>query len=307
MAGTIYTSTVATNLKPILEDIAQDKTDGLEDGLVMRTFFYDGEAQTDAYDIDLEMGGPGLATEKPEGDELSVGGISEGYQSVYITRTFGMKMMITEEAKEDSRYPEVINLFRYLKRALYKTVEYDAAAVLARGFNTSFVGGDGLPLWSASHTLPGGGTFSNLMAVPMTPSRQAVIAARAQAMKYPGHDGLIEGYQLQKVVHPTEQWGVWQGIVGSSHAPEPGAFNEINVVNMKMGLEAVEVKYWTNTTTNYMFLTDCDKKLGLKWKWKRRPKTKTWLDNDQEVEKAGISARWSRLWSDPRCTLGVQA
>ena len=31
MATTIYTSTVATNLKPILEDIAMDRSDGLED------------------------------------------------------------------------------------------------------------------------------------------------------------------------------------------------------------------------------------------------------------------------------------
>jgi hypothetical protein len=145
------------------------------------------------------------------------------------------------------------------------------------------------------------------MAVPMSPSRQAVIAARAQAMQYPGHDELIEGYQLKKVVHPTAQWGVWQGICYSAYAPEPGAYNEINVVKQKMGLEPVEVKYWTNTTTNYMFTTDCEKKLGLKWKWRRRPRTKTWMNNDQEIEKAGISARWSRLWTDPRCTLGVNA
>jgi hypothetical protein len=303
----IYTSTVATNLKPILEDIGTDKSDGLDAGLVMRKYFWDGESQKHAYDIDLQMGGPALATEKPEGDEVSVGAINEGYQSVYVTRTFGLKLIITEEAKEDSLYDEVINTARYLKISLFKTVEYDAAAVLARGFNTAYVGGDGLPLWSASHTLPGGGTYSNLMAVPMSPSVQAVETARAQAMKYPALNGLIEGFQLNKVVFPTEQWGAWQRICGSSMSPEAGNFAAINVVNQKMSIEPVEVKYWTNTTTNYMFLTDIDKKQGLKWKWKRRPKMKTWLDNDQEVEKASMTGRWSRLWSDPRCTLGVQA
>ena len=300
----VFTSTVATNLKPILSDIVDDKMDGLEDGLVMKQFM-EVKSMSDAYDIDLEMGGTGLASEKPEGQELALGGIFEGAQTVYIARAFGLKFLVTEEAKEDSKYPEVLQLARRAKRALYKTVEYDAAAVLARAFNTAYVGGDGQPLCSASHTIPNGGTFSNTMAVPMTPSRQAVITARAQAMLYPGHDGLIEGYQLKKVLFQPAQWGLWQGICGSSYAPEPGNFNEINVVNQKIKLEPVEVKYWTNTTTNSIFQTDCD--CGLTWKWRRRPRAKTWLDNDMEIEKFGISARWARLWSDPRCVVGNQA
>jgi hypothetical protein len=302
-AGPIFTSTVATNLLPILSDIIDDKTDGIEGGMVMKRYFEES-SMSKAYDIDLEMGGTGLASEKPEGSELAIGNIFEGKQTTYYARTFGLKFIVTDEAKEDSQYPEVLKLARRGKRAMYKTVEYDAAAVLSRGWNSSFVGGDGVALFSSSHTLPNGGTFSNNMATPMTPSRQAVSVARAQAQHLVGHDGLIEGYTLKKVLFPSEQYFVWQGICESEYAPDPGIFNEINVVK-RMALEPVEVKYWTSTTTNSIFLTDAEN--GLKWKWRKRPFQKTWMDNDQGVEKFGFYARWVRLWSDARCAIGNQA
>lgn len=302
-AGPIFTSTVATNLLPILSDIIDDKSDGIEGGLVMKRYFEES-SMSKAYDIDLEMGGTGLASEKPEGSELAIGNIFEGKQTTYYARTFGLKFIVTDEAKEDSQYPEVLKLARRGKRAMYKTVEYDAAAVLSRGWNSSFVGGDGVSLFSASHTLPNGGTFSNNMATPMTPSRQAVSVARAQAQHLVGHDGLIEGYTLKKVLFPSEQYFVWQGICESEYAPDPGIFNEINVVK-RMALEPVEVKYWTSTTTNSIFLTDAEN--GLKWKWRKRPFQKTWLDSDAGVEKFGFYARWVRLWSDARCAIGNQA
>jgi hypothetical protein len=302
-AGPIFTSTVATNLLPILTDIIDDKSDGIEGGMVMKRYFEE-KSMSKAYDIDLEMGGTGLASEKPEGSELAIGSIYEGKQTVYYARTFGLKFVITDEAKEDSQYPEVLKLARRGKRAMYKTVEYDAAAVLSRAWNASYVGGDGVSLVSASHTIPNGGTFSNNMATPMTPSRQAWGVARAQAQHLVGHDGLIEGYQIKKVLHPSEQYVVWQGICKSEYAPDPGIFNEINVVQ-RDGLEPVEVKYWTSTTTNSIFVTDCEG--GLTWKWRKRPFQKTWMDNDQGVEKFGFYARWVRLWSDARCVIGNQA
>lgn len=299
----VFTSTIANSLKETLEGIIDDPKDGLEAKAVFSKWMT-VESMGDNYIDYLEMGGPGLIAEKSEGVEMSMGEITEGVLYRTYATTFAMKLVITEEAMEDGKYPEAIDLARRLKRAGWKTVDVETTYILIRGFDTNFPGGDGVPLWSASHPLPSGGTFSNLMAVPMSPSRAAVIVARAQAKKYPGHDGVTEGVMLEKVVHPVEQWGVWQGIVQSTHAPEPGNFNEINVVN-KMGLELVENQYWNTTTTNYAFLTDADK--GICFHWRRRFRSRTWVDNDQEMMKHGISARWGRNWYDPRCTLGVQA
>jgi hypothetical protein len=304
MAGNvIYQSTVASNLKEVLDQIVDDKMDGLEEQLQIKQYF-DVSGMKDAYEDDLEMGGPALASEKTEGAEMTLGSLKEGVITRYIARTFGMKMIISDEAKEDSKYPEVINLFKRLKLSLYLTADYDGAAVPARGWNSSYVGADGVSLFNSAHTLPNGGTWSNTMATPMSPSVQAVIVAKAVVAKYTGHNGLIMGQDLEKVCFPSEQWGVWEGITGSDKRPDLGNFAEINVVK-PLRLQCVEIKRWTNTTTNYFFKTNAPN--GLRWKWRRRPRLKTWLDNDQEVEKAGISARWDRRWTDPRGVFGVQA
>jgi hypothetical protein len=304
MAGNpVFQSTVYQNFKLVLDNIVDDDHDGIESSIDMPKYF-DVGSMGDAYVDDLEMGGTGLAALKPEGSELAASEIKEGVKTRYTARTYGMKILISDEAKEDSKYPEVLKLAKRLKLSLYLTVDYDAAAVPARGWNSSYPGGDGVALFSSSHTLPNGGTWSNDMATPLSPSVQAIVVARAMSMKYPGHNGLIMGFDLKKVCFPTEQWGMWDGILGSAMDPAAGNFAKINVAK-KLGIEPVAIKRWTNTTSNYFFITEAPD--GLKWKWRRKPKSKTWVDNDQEIEKYGISARWARLWSDPRGVLGVQA
>lgn len=305
MAATeVFTGTIFHSLKPTLEAILDDKTDGVEAGAVYKNYC-DLTAQKSNYDDVLEMGGPGLAAEKTEGGEMPTGTMTEGTLTRFYARTFALKMIITEETIEDGKYPEVINLAKRLKRAMYKTIEVDCALMLSRGFNTSFVGGDSQPLWSASHTLPQGGTYSNLMAVPAAPSRAAAIDAVTQVKKYPGHDGLLgDDFKIQSIVCPVDQWAVWKSIIGSEKAPEPGNFNEINVIN-GLNWEVYPVVYWNTTTTNYAFLTDQEG--GMCFRSRRKPRSRNWVDNSLENMTYGISARWARGWSDGRATLGVQA
>lgn len=302
--STVFTGTVANSLKATLDLIVDDNTDGYDKAALLHQWM-DEMPMEDNYEDDLESGGPGLASEKSEGAEIATGTIREGYITRYIARTFALKLIITEEAIEDRKYPKIINAARRLKRALWKTADIDATNILVRGFNTAFVGGDGQPLWSASHTLPHGGTFSNIMATPLSPSRAAVVVATSQIRKYPGHDGITEGYEPRIVVCPTEQWATWEGLIRSRMDPTTGAFNEINVVNQTLDLRAVPNKYWSDTTTRWAMLTDCE--YAINFRWRRRPRSRTWVDNDQELMKYGISARWARGWSDPRCTLGVNA
>lgn len=302
--STVFTSSVANALKETLEQVIDDETDGYDTKALLHQWM-DEMPMSDNYEDDLESGGPGLASEKPEGQEIATGTIREGYITRYIARTFALKLIITEEAIEDRKYPKIINAARRLKRAMWKTADIDATNILVRGFNTAFVGGDGQPLWSASHSLPHGGTFSNVMATPMSPSKAAVVIATSQIRKFPGHDGITEGFEPKVVVCPTEQWATWEELLGSKFTPESGNFSEMNVVNQSLDLRSVPNKYWNNTTTNWGMITDCE--YGINFRWRRRPRSRSWVDNDQELMKYGISARWARGWSDPRATYGVNA
>ncbi len=293
--GLITNSSAFKTLKATLEKIVTDSTDNIEGDLTC-TKYMKVSTMSDHYEDDLENGGPGYATETAEGTPLAVGNLYDGAVTRYISRKFGLIMQMTEELDEDGKYNDVyLNFARRMKRAVYKTLEVDCANIINRAATTGYVGGDGLTLASASHTIPGGGSFSNTLSTPFSPSRAALIVVRNNLQKLPGHDGIVEGYDIAKVLHPVEQWGTWAGILGSDKVPESNN-NEKNVVR-DLKVTAVQLKFMTSTT-NWGVTTDAPD--GLKLKWKRKPKARTWYDENIEVINHGISARWARGWTDPR-------
>ena len=296
MSGTIFSSTIFNSFKETLDSIVDDRLGENESALVCKKWMKVG-SMDEAYVDDLEMGGPGLAAETDEGEEITVGTIREGFLKRYIPRKFALKLIVTDEAMEDNKYPETLRLAKRLDRAIYKTFDIDMTSILIRATNTSYVGGDGVPLASAAHTMPGGGTFSNTLSVPMAPSALALATVRSLVMKLPGHDGITEGYDIKKVVFPTEQWAVWKQILGSEKSPEAGNFAAINAV-YDLDIKPVPVKYWNNTTTNWGVITDVDN--GIQAKWRRKPKSNSWVENDNETMKYSVSARWASGWSDAR-------
>lgn len=296
-SGAIFTSTIFNSVKLTLDQIVDDDTANSESTLVCKKWLKMGK-QEDYYEDDLEMGGPGLASEVDEGQEIEVGAIREGFITRYIARKFGLRLIVTDEAVEDNKYPEVLKLGKRLSRALYKTLDIDCTNILVRAQNSAYTGGDGVPLASASHTLPNGGTWSNTFATPLAPSRIAVGSAVSLMRKFPGHDGVTEGAEPKKIVHPTEQWMTWSGILNSTMAPEAGNFAEINAVKRDLDLTAVAIKYWSNTTTNWGIITDADN--GLQMRWRRKPRKNSWVENSNETMLYSITARWSRGWSDAR-------
>jgi hypothetical protein len=299
----IFTGKIAQSLKRTLDKIIDDPTDNAEKGSDYKVWC-DESPMPDNWVDDLEMGGPGLLSRKPEGQEITTGSIDEGVRTRYIPDTYAMKLIVTEEAMEDSKYEKVLNLARRLKRACYKTLDINATLTLVNGFDTAFPGADGLPLWSASHTLPGGGTFSNLAAAPAAPSVSALVPIISQIKKMVGHDGIAEGYKPVRVLCPTEQWGDWSEIINSSFEPVTNNFATINVIKNDYGRMTVkDLKFWDNTTSNWAVQTDVDDQIQVKWRAK--PRTRTWVDNGNENMLHSIRARWAVGYSDPRNSVGV--
>lgn len=292
----LTTSTAFRTLKATLEAIVTDDTDGIGSNLSC-TKYMSVSTMDDNYEDDLENGGPGLATEKLEGQALDELSLYEGAITRYIARKFGLINAVTEELDEDGKYNDkYLNIPKRQKRAVYKTLEIDCANVINRAANAAYTGGDGLCLANNAHTLPGAsGTFSNTLATPFSPSRAALIVVRNNLKKLPGHDGIVEGYMPKAIVFPVDQWGAWMGILGSEKVPESNN-NEPNVVR-SMKLDPIEVQFLTSTT-NWSVITNVDN--GLKLKWRRKPKGRTWYDEATEVIKYGTSARWARGWTDPR-------
>lgn len=302
-SSTVSTSTIAATLKPTLDSIVDDDMVGSPS--VMQAFLIQ-KSMSDAYEDDQEFGGPGLASVRPEGSVTVLGGMRQGVTTRYLATEFGLRMNITRVAQEDGKYKEAIALGKRLKRSMVKTKEYEAALFLSRATDSNYPIGDGLSLANSAHTLPDGGTFSNTMATPVTPSETAVIVARAQARAMPGHDGLRgDGPILEKVVCPVEQEGEWEKLIYSKNAPAAGEYNAINVVNQRMSLQLVVNPFWNTTTSNYCFVTDNEN--GMQFRTRRKDTSKTWVVEDNDTIAYAITGRWAIGCSDARGLLFVNA
>lgn len=300
----VFTSTIARFLEETLDSVVTDTTEGYQKQAQYNKYF-DVDTLDRNWIDDSEMAGPAFVAEKPEGQAMALLSLTPGFTQRYRARTFAGRIAVSEEAMEDNRYQDAINAKGNLARAMWQTVDFDAALVLVRMFDSNFPIGDGKALCASDHPLAGGGSASNLLATPMAPSRTAVTVATSQIRVFPGHDGARgKRYKPERVLAPVEQWDIWDELTLSTKAPEAGQFNRINVVN-RLNLDVQIIDWWTNTTTNWALQTDA--RNGFRFLWRVKPQTRTWTDNGQTEMNSGMRARWDRGVTNWRSVLGVNA
>lgn len=304
MSATVFNYTIASALKETLDTIVDDPSDGYEQSAQF-TMWMDVGPMDDEYVDDVGVAGPGLISEVEQGVEYPTGTIVEHGKKRYRARKFGMRILVTEEAIEDNKYEKILDVPRKLKRSLWKSADFDATLHLVRATDTAYTGGlDGLSLANASHTLGLGGTYSNTMTTPMSPSVAALQVAVTAINKYPDQSGVIDMYEAEQILCPLDQQFVWKGITKSTMSPEAGNFAEINTIK-DLNLKVLPLRFWNNTTTNWAVQAKVD--AGFRFLWRVRPKGKSYGDDDADVIKYKIRARWDSGWTDPRCIQFVDA
>ena len=299
---TITQGTIWNELQASLEGLVDDVMSSYRAKLDFPKWM-DEKNMDSAYADYQELGGPGYAAEVPETTAVPTGEIAEGYSKRFIARKFGRVLQISEEARDDCKYSEALELGRRLNRSVYKTADLDATFILMRALDPAFLGPDGVVMASAAHPLAqGGGVYSNILPAGIAPSVASVAAARTMASRQLGHDGTIEGYTIEKVAFPLEQWEVWQAVTGSSYDPEPGNFAKINIVK-DMKLQLVPVKHWINSSTDYTYLTDAESQPI--FYWRKKPTADTWPEQGVQIMKHSVTARWDCGYADPRAFIFV--
>lgn len=260
------------------------------------------ERMTQAFLTIQNWGTQGLAGIVKEGQTFPSLSIARGATTQFRPIKLALQMSISSEAVEDGKWKEIVDLVRHLKRAMTRSKDYLAHEMLVYAW--SKIGGDGQPLFSTSHPLPGGGTYANMSSTPLTPSRVAVALTRSAIRKMPDNSGLMNGPDPVAIICPEEQEYVWQGILESDKAPEPGAFNEINVVK-RYKLKLIPLRLWSNTTTNWCMTTDAEGGFTCYQRTNQSPTS--WLTNSNQTKFHALSERFVFGYSDPRCAWGHQA
>jgi len=130
-----------------------------------------GQGNTKRYDeVDTET----YAKLKREGEKVSKASVGIGYNVTMTKKRIGMEIDITQEMRDENRYPQVGSLITNLTHFCPQKIELDATHRLTFGTATSYtdrdgetvslVGGDGFAIFSAVHTLKySSTTWSNIV------------------------------------------------------------------------------------------------------------------------------------------------
>ena len=98
MSGTITTGNAPRLLLEGLESIFGSEYDERE--MLWRRVFED-KGSSKAYEVLAQMEGFGLASEKPEGQEVQFDTRRQGFVPKFIATTIAKGFVVTEEAQED--------------------------------------------------------------------------------------------------------------------------------------------------------------------------------------------------------------
>lgn len=169
------------------------------------TQIFDKFSSDKAFEEEMGFSGFGLFQIKPEGAAISYDSARQGFRAVYRHDTYTLGFIITKEMIEDDQYA-VIGQKRAsaLAESMRETREVVHANILNRGFNSSYVGADGKELFSTSHPLFAGGTWSNTLAVAADLSEAALEQAAIDISGFTDDRGNKKRFMAKKLIVPKE-------------------------------------------------------------------------------------------------------
>jgi len=164
---------------------------------------YDTETSERSFEEETKLSGFSAAPVKNEGSAIAYDNAQEAWTARYNHETIALGFSLTEEAIEDNLYDSLSARYtKGLARAMAYTKQVKAAAVLNNGFTTGYNGGDGVPLFSASHPLVSGGTNSNVPSTASDLNETSLEAAVIQIAGWTDERGLLIAAKPKKLVVP---------------------------------------------------------------------------------------------------------
>jgi hypothetical protein len=205
---------------------------------------------------------------------------------------------LTEEAVEDNLYDTLSARYtKALARAMAYTKQVKAANVLNNGFSSSYPGGDGVALFSASHPLVTGGTNSNIPSVAADLNETSLENAVIQIAAWTDERGLLIAAKPRKLIVPPALQFVATRLL-ETELCVGNADNDINALKNNGSIpEGYAINHFL-TDNNAWFLTT-DVPNGMKHFV--RSALNTSMDGDFDTGNVRYKARerYSFGWSDP--------
>jgi len=259
---------------------------------------FETESSERSFEEETKLSGFSAAPVKNEGAAIAYDNAQEAWTARYNHETIALGFSITEEAIEDNLYDSLSARYtKALARAMAYTKQTKAAAVLNNGFDTDFVGGDGQPLFSASHPLVGGGTNSNIPSTPADLNETSLEAAVIQIAAWTDERGLLIAAKPKKLVVPPSLMFVATRLLETELRVDT-ADNTINALKSNGSIpEGYTVNHFLTDPDAWFLTTDVPN--GLKH-FVRTPMAQS-MDGDFDTGNVRYKSRerYSFGWSDP--------
>ena len=259
---------------------------------------YETETSERSFEEETKLSGFSAAPVKNEGSAIAYDNAQEAWTTRYNHETIALGFSITEEAIEDNLYDSLSARYtKGLARAMAYTKQVKAAAVLNNGFNSSYVGGDGVSLFNSAHPLVNGGTNSNAPSTPADLNETSLENAVIQIAAWTDERGLLIAAKPKKLIVPPPLQFVATRLletklrVGTNN-------NDINAIENNGSIpEGYTINHFL-TAPNAWFLTT-DVPNGLKH-FERTPLQNS-MDGDFDTGNVRYKSRerYSFGWSDP--------
>ena len=259
---------------------------------------YETEASERSFEEETKLAGFGAAPVKNEGQAIAYDNAQEAFTARYNHETSALGFSITEEAVEDNLYDSLSARYtKALARAMAYTKQVKAAAVLNNGFSSSYVGGDGVALFSTAHPLTNGGTNSNRPTTGADLNETSLESAVIQIAAWVDEKGLLIAAKPRKLIVPPALMFVATRLLDTSLRVGT-TDNDINALKNNGSIpEGYCVNHYLTDTNGWYLTTDVPN--GLKH-FERTALTNS-MDGDFDTGNVRYKARerYSFGWSDP--------
>ena len=249
-----------------------------------------------AYEEVVRVTGTGLAPVKAEGDSTSYTDTSQADTTRYTNVAYSLGTIVTREAIADNLYEDVGKAnAEALGFSMRTTKEVVSANVLNRGFNASYVGGDGKELFATDHP-SAVGNQSNELAVAADFSEASLEDMLTNIMEAKNYEGLQIAIRGERLIVPPSLAFDAERVLKST-LRSGSDFNDVNAVR-SMGLlpQGYIVNHYLTDSDAWFIKTDVPNGLTM---FKRQGIEFT-RDNDFDTGNAKAKAyeRYAVGWSD---------
>jgi len=259
---------------------------------------YDVQSSDKAYEEDQLIPGLGYAPVKPQGSPVTFDTLAQGLTSRYTHTAYALGFILTREALKDNQYKgKALKATKMLARSHRQTKETVAANVYNRGHNSSYLGADGVVLFSTAHPTIAGNQ-SNRLTTAADLSEASLEDLCVQIANATDERGLKAALKPRSLHIPTAEMFNAARIL-KSVGQNDSANNAVNALR-SMGLfpEGAKVNHFFDDSDAFFVRTDADQ--GMIFFQREEPE----FDQDNEFDTSNLKyksyERFSAGWTDFR-------